>query len=46
MGQRAQSLFNQNGIEVVVGAPAEDPQVLARTWLEGKLASGENICDH
>ena len=28
MGQRAQSLFTQQGIEVVVGAPAETPDAL------------------
>jgi MinD superfamily P-loop ATPase/predicted Fe-Mo cluster-binding NifX family protein len=46
MGQRAQNLFRQNGIEVVVGAPTEVPEQLAQAWLDGKLSSGENVCDH
>lgn len=46
MGQRAQALFTQNGIEVVVGAPAGDPEALAASYLAGTLASGPNACDH
>ena len=46
MGQRAQGLFNENGIRVVVGAAAEAPEVLVRQHLAGTLATGENVCDH
>jgi len=46
MGQRAQQLFAQNQIEVVVGSPAEGPEELVSAHLEGRLQSGENICDH
>ena len=46
MGQRAQQLFAQNGITVVVGAPAETPERLAAAYLNGTLQAGENICDH
>jgi ATP-binding protein involved in chromosome partitioning len=46
MGQRAQQLFSGNNIEVIVGAPAEKPEDLVRTYLDDKLVSGENICDH
>ena len=46
MGQRAQNLFQQAGIEVVIGAPVETPDVLVLQYLDGTLASGENICDH
>jgi len=46
MGQRAQQLFTQNNIEVIVGAPSEQPEKLVLAHLEGKLVSGENICDH
>jgi Mrp family chromosome partitioning ATPase/predicted Fe-Mo cluster-binding NifX family protein len=46
MGARAQQLFAQNGIQVVVGAPAEAPEALASAYLEGTLKSGENVCDH
>jgi predicted Fe-Mo cluster-binding NifX family protein len=46
MGQRAQQLFAQNGIAVVVGAPAETPEQLASAYLSGTLRAGENLCDH
>jgi ATP-binding protein involved in chromosome partitioning len=46
MGHRAQQWFAQSGIEVVVGAPAETPDALARAYLDGTLVSGENLCDH
>ena len=46
MGQRAQQLFAQNGITVVVGAPAETPEQLASSYLSGTLQAGDNICDH
>jgi Mrp family chromosome partitioning ATPase/predicted Fe-Mo cluster-binding NifX family protein len=46
MGSRAQGLFTQNGIRVVVGAPAESPDALVAAYLDGTLSSGENVCDH
>ncbi len=46
MGQRAQTLFTQHGIQVVVGAPAQDPGQLALDYLAGTLQHGENVCDH
>ncbi len=46
MGQRAQQLFNQNQIEVVVGAPIDTPENLVSAYLNKTLQSGENICDH
>ena len=46
MGQRAQSLFAENGIKVVVGAPAEAPEELVSQYLAGTLVSGANVCDH
>jgi len=46
MGSRAQSLFDQNGIRVVVGASSNEPDVLVRDFLEGRLTTGANICDH
>jgi ATP-binding protein involved in chromosome partitioning len=46
MGQRAQALFEENGIQVVVGAPAEEPEMLAEKYMEGTLTSGDNVCDH
>ncbi len=46
MGQRAQNLFKNQGIEVLVGAPRETPEALARSYLQGTLNLGENACDH
>ena len=46
MGGRAQQIFAEQGIEVIVGAPAEPPETVVRDYLDGSLQSGENICDH
>ena len=46
MGMRAQNLFAEQNIEVVVGAPAEDPEVIVTAYLDGTLETGGNICDH
>ena len=46
MGGRAQGIFAEQGIEVLIGAPAESPDNLARSYLDGTLPSGENTCDH
>ena len=46
MGQRAQMLFSQQNIAVIVGAPAEEPEKLVTDYLAGILQSGENVCDH
>ncbi|MBN2372254.1 P-loop NTPase [bacterium] len=46
MGSRAQSLFTQNGIKVVTGAPGDEPKKLVESYLAGTLKTGENICDH
>ena len=46
MGGRAQDLFAQNGIRVVIGAPSEEPGAIAKAFLENSLQTGENICDH
>lgn len=46
MGGRAQSIFAEQGIDVIVGAPAESPDTLAQSYLDGTLQPGENTCDH
>ena len=46
MGRRAQQLFAQNNIEVIVGAPNNEPQELVQQHLTGQLQTGQNICDH
>lgn len=46
MGQRAIALFNQQGIQVLVGAPALAPEALVEEYLAGRLQGGQNVCDH
>lgn len=46
MGARAQSLFEQNDISVIVGAPTGDPEKIIQEYLEGSLKTGANVCDH
>jgi len=46
MGQRAQGLFSESGITVVVGAPGEMPEDVVSAYLAGTLEAGQNICDH
>ncbi len=46
MGQRAQQLFAQNDIKVVIGASAQSSEQLIKAYLVGTLETGENICDH
>lgn len=46
MGSRAQALFVENGIKVVIGAPSEPPEALVCAYLAGTLQSGANVCDH
>ena len=46
MGQRAQQLFAENDIEVVVGAAAQMPEELVQAYVRGSLQTGDNLCDH
>jgi len=46
MGQRAQQLFVQNDIKVVIGATSNSPEEIVSDYLAGKLETGDNICDH
>jgi len=46
MGARALSLFADNGVEVIVGAPEAPPDQLAESYLDGRLKPGRNVCDH
>lgn len=46
MGQRAQDLFRQYGIEVLVGATPGTPEMLVEAYIDGTLVTGENVCDH
>ena len=46
MGRRAQQLFAQNNINVIIGALANEPQQLVRQYLDDQLQCGQNICEH
>jgi predicted Fe-Mo cluster-binding NifX family protein len=46
IGRRAQSIFAEQGIEIIVGAPAGSPEDIVRSYLDGNLQLGDNICDH
>ena len=46
MGIRAQNLFSENRIEVIIGAVGDDPEKLVLSHMDGTLATGDNVCDH
>ncbi|MEJ2076791.1 MAG: NifB/NifX family molybdenum-iron cluster-binding protein [Acidobacteriota bacterium] len=46
VGRRAQGLFAEQGIRVVIGAPVAVPEVLIDSYLAGELSLGANLCDH
>ncbi len=46
MGSRAQDLFRQHSIQVVVGAMESDPERAVLSYLDGQLTTEGNICDH
>ena len=46
MGPRAQDIFHQNNIKVVIGALESDPEKAVLNHINGTLAIGDNVCDH
>jgi Mrp family chromosome partitioning ATPase/predicted Fe-Mo cluster-binding NifX family protein len=46
MGERAQQLLREKGIEVIIGAPMDSPESLANQYLSNTLVTGANVCDH
>jgi len=47
MGPRAAELFQSQGIEVVLGAEGDDPEAMARAYLDGTLSTSGELChDH
>lgn len=46
MGSRAQNLFGQNEIQVVVGAGNEEFAAIVQNFLEDQLETGSNLYDH
>jgi ATP-binding protein involved in chromosome partitioning len=46
MGSRAQDLFQQNRIGVIVGSMESDPEKAVLAHVNGLLVTGDNVCDH
>jgi predicted Fe-Mo cluster-binding NifX family protein len=46
MGSRAQNLFNQNRIKVVINVLESDPEQAVLGHLAGTLKTGDDVCDH
>jgi predicted Fe-Mo cluster-binding NifX family protein len=46
MGQKAQSLFAANNIQVVIGIDHGNPRELAEMYLNNGLVTGNNPCHH
>lgn len=45
MGPRAQGLFDQQGIETIVGVAGTIEETI-QALLQGELESGESLCEH
>ncbi len=46
MGERAQALFQQNGVKVVCGVASGAPEEVVEAYLKGTLITGANPCSH
>ena len=46
IGNRSIDLFDQMGIEVVIGASSLPPEELINDYLNDTLVVGKNVCDH
>jgi predicted Fe-Mo cluster-binding NifX family protein len=46
MGSRAQALFRENHINVIIGVMESDPETAVLKYLNGSLTTGDNVCDH
>ncbi len=46
MGTRARDLFEQNNVHVITGVIGYDPDEIVKDYLEGRLKTGANVCDH
>lgn len=46
MGQKAQVLFHQNQVEIIVGASNSEPRGIVESYVAGTLETGSNHCDH
>ncbi len=46
MGVKAQQLFQQNNIEVIIGLQSDDSKELVEAYISDELESKDNLCDH
>ena len=46
MGPKAVSLFDENNVEVVAGAPSEAPRTIVEKYLSNSLETSANSCHH
>ena len=46
MGERAQKILVNKGVQVIVGVPVDSPENLATAHLAGTLISTPHHCDH
>jgi len=46
MGSRAQNLFRENRINVVINVLESDPEKVVLDYIGGKLEVGDDVCDH
>ena len=46
MGSRAQALFRENRIDVIIGVMESNPEAAVLKYLNGSLTTGDNVCDH
>jgi ATP-binding protein involved in chromosome partitioning len=46
MGSKARNLFEERGVQVVLGAAEREPESLVKLYLEGLLPQGGYVCDH
>lgn len=46
IGGRAIQLFEAAGVKVLYGAPPDEPEKLALSYMAGALTTGDNACSH
>lgn len=46
MGPKAVTLFGQNNVEVIAGAPVMEPRKVVEAYLNGTLETSKNSCSH
>ena len=45
IGERAERILKEKGVEVITGAPMDAPELLVNQYLTDTLVSGNNACD-